>query len=870
MPSPMHASSARRVASASTGPISRVGVLICGLVLLATLPAPAGTALAGPAGPDHDHDPARVFPAGPESVIDRLMPEFRMVVTLDGPADDAAVAELAADAGPLDLRVQIPSLGVVAADLTPGQIADLADHPDVVSIEPDVRVQATGLPVAGLGVGDAVANVAAKEPSLARARADHGVDGTGVTVAIIDTGIDARHVDLDGGKVLRHETFLSAPDPSCPAPPGGGRAYDDQGHGTHVAGIVAGTGDGDPARTGVAPGASLLSIKVLDCFGSGYLSDSAAALDWLVANKATTGVDVVNMSLGGSTNGTGTDSTSRAVNRAVANGLVVVVSAGNSGSGAGTVRVPGVARHAITVGASQGAAGSHTLASFSSRGPTTDGRVKPDVVAPGVSILSAAPDDVDIHHTNAVTGYVSMSGTSMAAPFVAGLAALALDLDPTLTPSGTVDGTSSTGVVDASMVNPVATHLTASALDLLAAGADNDTGKGAVRPYGLLARIDGSTGAGRAPDAVSASASGRSLTVTWAVPVEPDGTVTGYRVELDPPASEAATTLAASARSATVTATGDSTRARVVSVYGGTTVASAWTAPLATPSPTTTTAPPTTTTTTTTTTAPTTTTTTAPPTTAPPTTTTAPPTTTTTTAPAPPAAKPKAGLVGPTGPVTIEDGRVKPLPAPTQPTDARWAATSQTATGNGSWLVDTRGRMTTNGDAPHFGDLRTIPLNQPINAMAPTPTGQGYWMGASDGGIFAFGDAGFFGSTGAMRLNRPIVGMAPTPDSQGYWLVASDGGIFAFGTARFFGSLGALRLNRPINGMAATPTGEGYWLFATDGGVFAFGDARFYGSLPGVPAAAGKTAVGMVATPTNLGYWIVTADGSVYPFGDAA
>jgi serine protease len=233
---------------------------------------------------------------------------------------------------------------------------------------------------------------------------------------------------------------------------------------------------------------------------------------------------------------------------------------------------------------------------------------------------------------------------------------------------------------------------------------------------------------------------------------------------------------------------------------------------------------------------------------------------------------PRAGLVGPNGPIVIVDGQVQPNgSAGSAPAGTQWAATAQTASGAGAWTVDTMGRIVTSGDAGNFGDLGQLGItpNRPINAMAPTPSGRGYWMGASDGGMFSFGDAAFFGSMGGRPLNQPIVGMASTPSGRGYWLVAADGGIFSFGDAAFYGSTGSLALNRPINGMASTPSGRGYWLFATDGGIFSFGDAAFYGALPGVPGAAGKTAVGMLSTPSGNGYWIVTNDNAVYAFGDA-
>jgi hypothetical protein len=133
-------------------------------------------------------------------------------------------------------------------------------------------------------------------------------------------------------------------------------------------------------------------------------------------------------------------------------------------------------------------------------------------------------------------------------------------------------------------------------------------------------------------------------------------------------------------------------------------------------------------------------------------------------------------------------------------------------------------------EAPYFGAMGSIHLNQPIVGMAATRDAEGYWLVAADGGIFTFGDAAFYGSTGSIHLNQPIVGMAATPDGKGYWLVAADGGIFTFGDAGFYGSAGSLHLNKPIVGMAATSDGKGYWLVAADGGIFTFGDAQFYGT----------------------------------------
>jgi hypothetical protein len=107
--------------------------------------------------------------------------------------------------------------------------------------------------------------------------------------------------------------------------------------------------------------------------------------------------------------------------------------------------------------------------------------------------------------------------------------------------------------------------------------------------------------------------------------------------------------------------------------------------------------------------------------------------------------------------------------------------------GQGYWLVNAFGGVSSHGSAVARGPMLGIALNAPIEHLVATPDGGGYWLLASDGGIFTFGDARFFGSTGSQRLNRPVVALAPTADGGGYWLVGSDGGVFAYG-APFFGA----------------------------------------------------------------------------------
>jgi len=255
-----------------------------------------------------------------------------------------------------------------------------------------------------------------------------GATGTGVRIAVIDTGVDYGHPDLGscfgaGCKVVGGFDFVNSDsDP-----------MDDNGHGTHVAGIIAASG----VVTGAAPNAQILAYKTLDAAGNGYFSDIIAALETAVdpdGNPATDdGADVANLSLGGW--GDPDDPLSQAVDRAVDTGIVVVVAAGNSGPPPQSVSSPGTARKAITVGATDK---SDVIAYFSSRGPVIwqGGAIfKPDIVAPGASICSSRWDSAWAGLECIDQAHVAISGTSMATPHVAGAAAPLLDAHPDWTPA---------------------------------------------------------------------------------------------------------------------------------------------------------------------------------------------------------------------------------------------------------------------------------------------------------------------------------------------------------------------------------------------------------------------------------------------------
>lgn len=351
---------------------------------------------------------------------------LRVVVVLKQAATIGAIDMLQDSVGSFELRHRYSVIPGFAATVTKAQAEALAGLPVVAQVEEDSKVSASNATAqASFGV--------------TKARIDAGVTGDGdgnpnaytkddFVAAVIDSGIDDSHEDLNGGKVIGWNDFVNGlPDP-----------YDDNDHGTHVAATIAGAGDarGDRLYRGAAYEGALVGVKVLDANGNGFMSDVTVAINWVVSNKATYGVEAINLSLGTATCSNGSDATSLAVNSASAAGIVVAVAAGNFGPGTCTIGSPGAAAGALTVGAmadtgtvaapDTGPNGFYQAA-FSSRGKTLDGRIKPDVSGPGVSITSA--------DAGTSTGYVAFNGTSMATPFVAGVALLMLDANPALTPS---------------------------------------------------------------------------------------------------------------------------------------------------------------------------------------------------------------------------------------------------------------------------------------------------------------------------------------------------------------------------------------------------------------------------------------------------
>ncbi|MGY4981574.1 S8 family peptidase [Streptomyces sp. 900105755] len=233
-----------------------------------------------------------------------------------------------------------------------------------------------------------------------------GYNGKGVKIAVLDTGVDTSHPDLKD-QVIESKNFSTAAD-----------ALDHFGHGTHVASIAAGTGAKSHGKyTGVAPGAKILNGKVLDDTGSGDDSGILAGMEWAAAE----GADIVNLSLGGFDTPE-IDPLEAEVNKlSEQKGILFAIAAGNEGPE--SIGSPGSAADALTVGAVDG---KDKLADFSSTGPAADGSIKPDVTAPGVDITAAAAKGsvIDQEVGENPPGYLTLSGTSMATPHVAGAAAI--------------------------------------------------------------------------------------------------------------------------------------------------------------------------------------------------------------------------------------------------------------------------------------------------------------------------------------------------------------------------------------------------------------------------------------------------------------
>ncbi len=341
-----------------------------------------------------------------------------LIVDFDHTPTETDIAMLEREVGYVH-QWNLPLIDAVAGRIPHDMILEATTLPGVVMLELDGILQVQN--------GDAAV---IHEVDLAQQQT--GYDGSGVTVAVIDTGIDSLHVgldDLDDDNSTNDPKVIAFYDAvNNPGKTNGTeiQAYDDQGHGTHCAGTVAGTGAPTYDHPGMAPQAFLVGVKVLDAGGSGSFATVMAGMQWTVDHRFEYNIRAASMSLGGpgpiEWTSAEEDSVNRYANEMVRAGISMLIAAGNT-AGPGTIGTPGSAEDVITVGALNK---NTAIAEYSSEGPTEELRVKPNIAFVGSDVMSAQHNSGD--------GYVAFSGTSMATPGVAGTVALMLQANPDLSP----------------------------------------------------------------------------------------------------------------------------------------------------------------------------------------------------------------------------------------------------------------------------------------------------------------------------------------------------------------------------------------------------------------------------------------------------
>lgn len=463
-----------------------------------------------------------VFAAGPALAadkpklhkLDRVLhraatqaPEPQRVIIRAGPGGRGALRAALTAHGDV-VEAEHPMLDALTAYVHGEDLVALANDPSVLSVSCDCEVSPSG------GTSSRSRRGSQWKPSEIRqllgldqaAAEGYVAKGAGVGVGIVDSGLE--HSRDFAGRVGGFWDYTRGGGETSP--------YDDYGHGTHIAGLIGSSGVlSNGQYQGVAPEVRLFIFKVLDKRGRGRTSTVIRALEYITANHQHLGIDVVNLSLGHLIQEpAATDPLVQAVEATVRAGLVVVVSAGNNGTrwrsgetGYGGINSPGNAPSAITVGAAETrrtiARVDDRVADFSSRGPTWyDGDAKPDVVAPGVDLVSNLPRRSTLGHYSDLrvgSSFGELSGTSMASAVTTGLVALVLEQNGHNIGEGYGTKPLTTNAVKA-IVEYTATPLHSAApptdlnrYDYLTQGTGEVNGEGAVR---LTSSIDTSIGLG--------------------------------------------------------------------------------------------------------------------------------------------------------------------------------------------------------------------------------------------------------------------------------------------------------------------------------------------------------------------------------------
>ncbi len=383
-------------------------------------------AYAGGPGQGVGNDSGKISPELKAKMASNPTGSVRVIVQMNSSNSASGTGEKAKRKVEQHGASETKALGIISGasgKINLNRLTALSKDADVIYVSEDSPVALMGSPYGGDMVDyTKVLNAASLWTQ--------GIKGTGVTVAVLDSGVRPTTPGVEASRIVASVDLVS----------GSGIPDDPGGHGTHVAGGLAGR---DVDWSGVAPGANIASVRVIDGSGIAYKSNIMRGIQWAIKNRNVYGIRVINLSLGApATTSYVKDPLAAAAELAWRVGIVVVASAGNRGPDAGTISTPGYDPYVITVGAMDMGTTvdrkDDLVAFFSSRGPTFDGLAKPDVVAPGRKLVSARSDfsylDTLFPDRVVLEDYFRLSGTSQAAGAVSGVVALMLSSNASLTP----------------------------------------------------------------------------------------------------------------------------------------------------------------------------------------------------------------------------------------------------------------------------------------------------------------------------------------------------------------------------------------------------------------------------------------------------